>query len=112
MQEGQSLFDTNHQIIQNDVKTSADWVLQTQGGCFRPPSRRLSRPSTAQRAGSRPMSGQPSHASQIAAGGSHDTTASEQNQGLVVRGGRKVQSARASERVVHPTCVTQRHLPN
>ena len=74
--------------------------MQTQGGCFRPPSRRLSRPSTAQRAAARPTSGQALHASGSTAVGVQDDTASQLSQGLVIRGGRKVQSARASERVI------------
>lgn len=69
--------------------------MQTQGGCFRPPSRRLSRPSTAQRAAAGSTLGQ---FGSTALGG-EDDTASQLSQGLVIRGGRKVQSARPSERV-------------
>lgn len=70
--------------------------MQMQGGCFRPPSRRLSRPSTAQRAAAQPTSGHAVHASGSTAAGSQDDTGSR---GLVIKGGRKVQSARPSERV-------------
>lgn len=73
--------------------------MQTQGGGFRPPSRRLSRPSTAQRAAAQPTAGRVVHASGSTAAGSQDDTGSQLNQGLVIKGGRKVQSARPSERV-------------
>ncbi|KAL3140090.1 hypothetical protein ABBQ38_004370 [Trebouxia sp. C0009 RCD-2024] len=73
---------------------------QTQGGCFRPPSRRLSRPSSAQRTAARPMSGSSAvHASGSSAA---EATGSEPSQGLIIRGGRKVQSARPLERDQRP----------
>ena len=45
------------------------------------------------------MAGQALHASGSTAVGGQDNTASHLSQGLVIRGGRKVQSARPSERV-------------
>ncbi|KAL0036248.1 hypothetical protein WJX79_010051 [Trebouxia sp. C0005] len=70
---------------------------QSQGG-FRPPSRRLSRPPSAQRVAIRQS---------IASGDSPSVSkqqdaAHQQAPGLVVRGGRKVQSARPSERDQRP----------
>ncbi len=72
-------------------------VLQSQQG-FRPPSRRLSRPSTAQRVAIRQSgaSGEMPHSPSVS---EQQDAAHQQASGLVVRGGRKVQSARPSERV-------------
>ena len=72
-------------------------VLQSQGG-FRPPSRRLSRPSSAQRVAIRQsvVFGETSHSPSVT---KQQDAAHQQAPGLVVRGGRKVQSARPSERV-------------
>ncbi|KAL0056398.1 hypothetical protein WJX82_010878 [Trebouxia sp. C0006] len=73
---------------------------QSQGG-FRPPSRRLSRPSTAQRVAIRQSgaSGETSHSPSVS---KQQDAAHQQAPGLVVRGGRKVQSARPSERDQRP----------
>lgn len=88
-----------HMIFHSKAFHSKGCVLQSQDGCFRPPSRRLSRPSTAQRSGGRPMLGHALHAFHPPAAGSQAHAGSQHNQGLQIRGGRKVQSARPSERV-------------
>lgn len=80
--------------------------MQSQGGSFRPPSRRLSRPSTAQRAATRQSSGSSETACHPSAS-MQQGAAGQQAPGLVVRGGRKVQSARPSERVSRITQCNQ-----
>ena len=71
-------------------------TLQSQNG-FRPPSRRLSRPPSAQRAASRKPD--PVEAQHSAAPDLDVDAIVGQNASLLIKGGRKIQSARPADRV-------------